>query len=60
MTSPYHIDLVPPEAVLELLDIDEERLLALVNEGELPAYRLGDSVRFRALEVAELTARLVA
>ena len=60
MTSVYDIDLVSPEAVLELLGIGEAELLGLVNAGRLAAYDLGGAIRFRAIEVAELTAELVA
>lgn len=60
MTSVYDIDLVSPEAVLELLGIGEAELLGLVNAGRLAAYDLDGVIRFRAIEVAELTAELVA
>ena len=59
MTSLYDIDLVRPEAVLELLGVDEQDLLELVNQGRLPAYRIDGAIRFRAMEVAALTAQSV-
>ena len=60
MTSLYDIDLVGPETVLAVLGIDEATLLDLVNQDRLPAYRIGAAVRFRAIEVANLTAQLAA
>ena len=54
MPSVYDIDLVGPAEVTEILEVDEAALLELVNSGRLPAYRIGDSVRFRAVGVADL------
>ena len=50
------IQLVRPEQVMQILGLDESGLLGLVNAGQLPAYRIGDAIRFRATEVAALVA----
>jgi excisionase family DNA binding protein len=54
----YDIDLVGPRAVTEILDIEASTLVRIVNEGHLPAYRIGNSIRFRAIEVAAFRAAL--
>jgi excisionase family DNA binding protein len=56
--SVYDIDLVGPRAVTEILDIEASTLVRIVNEGRLPAYRIGNSIRFRAIEVAAFRAAL--
>jgi excisionase family DNA binding protein len=48
------IDLVGPLEACEMLVVDEARLLELVNNGHLTAYRLGGHIRFRAADVVDL------
>jgi|GEM_PF-2089571 len=46
------IDMFTPERACEHLVIDDQALLAMVNSGQLPAYNIGGSIRFKVTDVA--------
>ncbi len=48
------IDLVGPLEACEMLVVNEAELLALVNNDQLPAYRLDGYIRFRTCDVMAL------
>ncbi len=48
------IAMVTPSQVCQELAFDEQQLLAMVNDGSLPAYDLGGQIRFKAADVASL------
>ena len=45
------IDLVGPSQACAQLGTDDDGLLKLVNQGQLPAYNLGGNIRFRLTDV---------
>lgn len=58
--TPLVIDLVGPDAALAMSEHTPAELLALVDAGELAAYRLGGEVRFRRRDVEALRPRRIA
>lgn len=54
------IDMLTPAQTRTKLHVDDAALISLVNDGRLPAYNLGEGIRFRALDVAALDRQLVA
>ena len=46
--------MLTPSQVCRELVLDEQQLLAMVNDGCLPAYDLGGHVRFKVADVAAL------
>ena len=44
-------NLVGPAAACQMLGIDHHGLLKGINEGIVPAYRIGEAVRFRPSEL---------
>ena len=53
-TSAGGIDMLTPVETCLALGLIEAELLALVNAGELAAYRLGPHLRFRSIDVRAL------
>lgn len=45
------IDLVDPAQACEKLGLNEQGLLALVNQGSLPAYNIAGHIRFRMTDI---------
>lgn len=60
MNTATPIDMLTPTQTAARLELDDDALLALVNGGRLPAYDLGGSIRFKAVDVAACARRLVA
>lgn len=52
------IDMFTPDQVCRELALDDVQLLALVNDGYLPAYDFEGRIRFRIADVATLVALL--
>ena len=52
------IDMVTPDEVCTRLCLDEQRLLEMVNQGQLVAYNLDGEIRFKTLDVVTAIARL--
>ena len=48
------IDLVGPCEACDMLAVSDDELLSMVNNRQLPAYRLGGHIRFRSADVAAL------
>ncbi|MDE0603670.1 MAG: helix-turn-helix domain-containing protein [bacterium] len=44
-------DLIGPAAACQMLSIDQSSLLRGINDGIVPAYRIGSAVRFRPSEL---------
>ncbi|WP_419917963.1 helix-turn-helix domain-containing protein [Candidatus Poriferisocius sp.] len=44
-------DLIGPAAACQMLGIDDHCLLQGINDGIVPAYRIGEAVRFRPSEL---------
>ncbi len=44
-------NLIDPAAACQMLSIDQHSLLRGINDGIVPAYRIGDAVRFRPSEL---------
>lgn len=57
---PSRVDMLSPQQTCRALHIDERALLAMVNDGQLAAYRLGGVIRFRAGDVGALGVLAVA
>ena len=56
-TEAGSLDMIDPVRAGALLKADQDHLLALVNDGHLAAYQLGDHVRFRYRDVESLASR---
>ncbi len=44
-------NLIGPAAACQMLGVDQQSLLQGINDGIVPAYRIGRSVRFRPSEL---------
>ncbi|WP_419848627.1 helix-turn-helix domain-containing protein [Candidatus Poriferisocius sp.] len=44
-------NLIGPAVACQMLGVDQQSLLRGINDGIVPAYRIGDSVRFRPSEL---------
>ncbi|MXW41939.1 MAG: helix-turn-helix domain-containing protein [Acidimicrobiia bacterium] len=44
-------NLIGPAAACEMLGLNPDTLLRSINDGIVPAYRIGDAVRFRPSEL---------
>lgn len=60
MNTPTVIDLYTPAQAARVLGLDDTALLEAVNRGQLPAYDLGDTIRFRVGDIVALARDLVA
>lgn len=45
------IDMISPSQACAALQVSEQSLLAMVNSGQLAAYRFNNSIRFRQTDV---------
>ena len=45
-------NLIGPAAACQMLGIDHHYLLRSINDGFVPAYQIGDAVRFRPSELS--------
>jgi len=52
------IEMVSPAQVCTQLCLDEQRLLDMVNDGQLAAYDFGGEIRFKTLDVVAAIALL--
>jgi len=50
------IDMLTPSQTTMALQIDDRALLNMVNTGQLAAYNLGGSIRFKAADISGLSA----
>jgi len=53
------IDMLTPAQTCDQLGVDEQHMIEMVNGGKLAAYKLGDNIRFKSLDVLRV-ARLLA
>lgn len=52
--SPSTIDMINPAQACAALRVSEATLLEMVNHGDVAAYRLGNTVRFRRTDIQVL------